>query len=98
MLAPVASFPKEVNPRLDNRPLQTNGRSAILELTSLVKEVTGGPTKPISYVRHLSPGFNLIKALFIYCIFGRCRHFILAIPDKGIRSQVVLRCVQDPMQ
>ena len=38
---PVASFTKEVNPWLAKRPLQTNGRLANLELTSLVKEATG---------------------------------------------------------
>ena len=37
---PVASFTKEVNPRLAKRPLKTNGRLANLELTSLVKEAT----------------------------------------------------------
>ena len=35
---PVASFTKEVNPRLAKRPLKTNGRLANRELTSLVKE------------------------------------------------------------
>ena len=35
---PVASFTKEVNPRLAKRPLETNGRLANLELISLVKE------------------------------------------------------------
>ena len=34
----VASFTKEVNPRLAKRPLKTNGRLANRELTSLVKE------------------------------------------------------------
>ena len=34
---PVASFTKEVNPRLAKRPLKTNGRLAHLGLTSLVK-------------------------------------------------------------
>ena len=37
----VASFTKEVNPRLAKRPLKTNGRFANLKLTSLVKEATG---------------------------------------------------------
>ena len=37
----VASLTKEVNPGLAKRPLETNGRLAILELTSLVKETTG---------------------------------------------------------
>ena len=37
----MVSFYKEVNPRLAKRPLETNGRSANLELTSLVKEATG---------------------------------------------------------
>ena len=36
----VASFTKEVNPRLAKRPLKTNGRSANRGLTSLVKEAT----------------------------------------------------------
>ena len=36
----MASFTKEVNPRLAKRPLKTNGRLANLELTFLVKEVT----------------------------------------------------------
>ena len=34
---PVASFTKEVNPRLAKRPLKTNGRLANRGLTSLVK-------------------------------------------------------------
>ena len=38
----VASFTKDVNPRLAKRPLKTNGRLAIRGLTSLVKEVTAG--------------------------------------------------------
>ena len=37
----VASFTKEVNPRLAKRPLKTNGRLANRWLTSLVKEATG---------------------------------------------------------
>ena len=37
----VASFSKEVNPRLAKRPLKINGRLADLELTSVVKEATG---------------------------------------------------------
>ena len=37
---PVASFTKEINPRLAKRPLKTNGRLANLELTSLIKEAT----------------------------------------------------------
>ena len=37
---PVASFTKEVNPRLAKRPLKTNGRLANRWLTSLVKEAT----------------------------------------------------------
>ena len=36
----VASFTKEVNPRLAKRPLKINGRLANHELTSLVKEAT----------------------------------------------------------
>ena len=39
--SPVASFAKEVNPRLAKRPLRTNGRLANRGLTSLVKEATG---------------------------------------------------------
>ena len=35
---PVASFTKEVNPRLAKRPLKTNGRLANGGLTFLVKE------------------------------------------------------------
>ena len=38
----VASFTKEVNPRLAKRPLKTNGRLANRGLTSLVKEATAG--------------------------------------------------------
>ena len=37
----MASFTKAFNPRLAERPLETNGRLDNLELTSLVKEVTG---------------------------------------------------------
>ena len=33
-------FPKEINPRLTKRPLETNGRLANHGLTSLVKEAT----------------------------------------------------------
>ena len=36
----VASFTKEINPRLANRPLIFNGRLANRGLTSLVKEAT----------------------------------------------------------
>ena len=36
-------FTQEVNTGLAKRPLKTNGRSANLELTSLVKEATGAP-------------------------------------------------------
>ena len=36
----MASFTKEVNPRLAKRPLKTNGRLANRGLTSLVKEAT----------------------------------------------------------
>ena len=38
---PVASFTKEVDPRLAKRSLETNGRLANRELISLVKEATG---------------------------------------------------------
>ena len=41
-LRPVASFTKEVNPRLAKRLLKTNGRLANRGLTSLVKEATAG--------------------------------------------------------
>ena len=37
----VASFTKDVNPRLAKRPLKTKGRLANLELTSLLKEAPG---------------------------------------------------------
>ena len=37
---PVASFTKEVNPRLPKRPLKIKGRLANRGLTSLVKETT----------------------------------------------------------
>ena len=45
---PVASFTKEVNPRLAKSPLKTNGRLADPELTSvlLVKEAIGVRTSP----------------------------------------------------
>ena len=39
-LLSVASFTKEVNPRLVKRPLNINGRLAERGLTSLVKEAT----------------------------------------------------------
>ena len=42
----VASFTKEVNPRLAKRPLKTNGRLANLELTSLLKEATAAGWQP----------------------------------------------------
>ena len=38
---PVASFTKEVNPRLAKRPLVFNGRLANRGLTSLIKGATG---------------------------------------------------------
>ena len=38
---PVASFTKDVNPRLANGPLESNGPLANRGLTSLVKEATG---------------------------------------------------------
>ena len=37
----MASFTKEVNPRLAKRPLKTNGRLPNVELTSIVKEAIG---------------------------------------------------------
>ena len=40
----VASFTKEVNPRLPKSPLKTNGRLANHRLTSLVKEATDNMT------------------------------------------------------
>ena len=40
-MTPVVSFTKEVNPRLDKRPLVFNGRLVNRGLTSLVKETTG---------------------------------------------------------
>ena len=49
---PVASFTKEVNPRLAKRPLKTNGRLANRGLTSFVKESTGGHS-------HVFDEFNL---------------------------------------
>ena len=43
ILLPVASFTKEVNPRLAKRPLKTNRRLAYRGLTLSVKEATGVP-------------------------------------------------------
>ena len=40
-ILPVASFNKEVNPRMAKLPLKINGRLADRRLTSLVKEATG---------------------------------------------------------
>ena len=40
----MVSFTKEVNPRLAERPLKTDGRLANRELTFLVKETTGVST------------------------------------------------------
>ena len=40
-MLPVASFTKEVSPRLVKRPLKINGYLANVELSSLVKEATG---------------------------------------------------------
>ena len=42
----VASFTKEVNPRLAKCLLEPNGRLPDLELTSLVKEATGAYLMP----------------------------------------------------
>ena len=49
-LPPVASFTKEVNPRLAKRPLKINGRLANHRLTSLVKEAT------VSHCQDFYPG------------------------------------------
>ena len=40
-LTPMATFTKDVNPRVTKRPLKINGRLTNLELLSLVKEATG---------------------------------------------------------
>ena len=53
----VASFNKEVNPRLAKRPLKTNGRLANRELTSLVKEAT------VRRVVHEHGGFRYKSAV-----------------------------------
>ena len=53
----VASFTKEVNPRLAICPLKTNGRLANLELTSLVKEAT----KVIELNPHLYCGVSFLN-------------------------------------
>ena len=45
----VASFTKEVNPRLVKRPLKTNGRLANRGLTSLVKEATANQAAQAVY-------------------------------------------------
>ena len=47
-ITPVASFTKEVNPRLAKRPLKTVGRLANRRLTSFVKEATG--RSPLSWI------------------------------------------------
>ena len=41
MASPMASFTKQVDPRLAKHPLKTNGHLANLRLTSLVKEAAG---------------------------------------------------------
>ena len=51
----VASFTKQVNPRLTKRPLKTNGRLANLGLTSLVKEATGIELVSTEYQAQLRP-------------------------------------------
>ena len=52
-LAPVASFTKEVNPRLAKRPLKTIGFLANRELIFLVKEATYG-----NYITYFWTKFN----------------------------------------
>ena len=49
----------EVNPRLAKRPLETNGRLANLELTSLVKEATVDFLK--LYADRLYPDADIIR-------------------------------------
>ena len=46
----LASFTKEVNPRLAKRPLKTSGRFANLELNCVVKDATGAPMTTLSEV------------------------------------------------
>ena len=50
---PVASFTKEVNPRLAKRPLKINGRLANRGLTSIVKEATGLISKTIYELNYM---------------------------------------------
>ena len=65
---PVASFTKEVNPRLAKRPLKISGRLANRELISLVKEATGdrqGPsTRPLVWSSVFWPGWIYYKSPF----------------------------------
>ena len=52
ILLSVASFTKEVNPRLAKRPLKINGCQANLKLTSFVKQATGNNQHfPIPYLK-----------------------------------------------
>ena len=57
----MASFPKEVNPRLAERLLKTNGRLAHRGLTSLVKDVTGCQQPP--WWRHQMETFSALLAI-----------------------------------
>ena len=57
----MASFTKEVNPRLAKCPLKTNGHLANLELTSLVKEATGMWSVWSEQIRHFAAVYNELE-------------------------------------
>ena len=65
---PVASFTKEVNPWLAERPLVFNGRLTNHGLTSLVKEATGSQHDNVpmtAFLYHFTIMTTLTVALFI---------------------------------
>ena len=67
---PVASFIREDNPRLTNRPLAFNGRLANHKFSSLVKETTGILDSGFGWCNHATSqcakGLFLRKWLILY--------------------------------
>ena len=89
-LTPVASFTKEVNPRLAKRPLVFNGRLANRRLTSLVKEATVRFECNFRWVNFEGSSSNLwIRYLLWNCheVIGTVLH-----DDKSALVQVMAGC------
>ena len=86
---PVASFTKEVNPRLVKRPLKTNRRLANRGLTSLVKEAIGCCLlyskpfpKPMSQPSHLYSGSSFAWKDGLYIEQGSTLSFLAGCPKS----------------